>query len=96
MKSEWADYAALQATCGNLSGNKLTRNSSGNTQPQLSQLSEPLWTDPGPKSGISVWPNLHLKEKKKRRQGMNCRTFSQNPGTHREEHATKATPAIVP
>ena len=28
-KSEWADYAAVQAQCGNLSGNELTRNSSG-------------------------------------------------------------------
>ena len=54
MKSEWADYAAVQAQCGDLSGNELTRNSSGNTQPQSSQLAEPLWTDPGLKSGISV------------------------------------------
>ena len=34
-------------------GNKLTRNSSGNW-PQSSQLAEPLWTDPGLNSGISV------------------------------------------
>ena len=27
---------------------------SGNTQPQSSQLAEPLWTDPGLKSGTSV------------------------------------------
>ena len=40
MKSEWADYA-VQAW-------------SGNTRPQSSQLAEPLWTDPGLKSGISV------------------------------------------
>ena len=53
-KSEWADYAAAQAECGNLSGNELTRNSSGNTQLRLSQLAYPLWTDPGLKSGISV------------------------------------------
>ena len=39
---------------GNLSGNELTRNLSGNTQPQSSQLTEPLWTDPGMQSGISV------------------------------------------
>ena len=26
-KSEWADYAAVHAWCGNLSGNELTRNS---------------------------------------------------------------------
>ena len=53
-KSEWADYAAVQAWCGNLSGNELTRNSSGNARLQSSQLAEPLWTDPGLKSGISV------------------------------------------
>ena len=41
-KSEWADYAAVQAQCGNLSGNELTRNSSGNTRSQSSQLAEPL------------------------------------------------------
>ena len=34
--------------------NELTRNPSGNTWPQSTQLAEPLWTDPGLKSGISV------------------------------------------
>ena len=57
MKSEWADYAAVQVECENLcenlSGNKLTRSLSGNTWPQSYQLDEPLWTDPGLKSGIS-------------------------------------------
>ena len=52
-KSEWADYAAVQAEWGNLSGNELTRNSSGNSRLQSFQLDEPLWTDPGLKSGIS-------------------------------------------
>ena len=47
MKSEWADYDAVQAVCGNLSGNELTCNLSGNIQPQSSQLTELLWTDPG-------------------------------------------------
>ena len=51
MKSEWVDYATVQALSGNLSGNELTRNSSGNSWPQSSQLAEPLWTDPGLKSG---------------------------------------------
>ena len=37
-KLECADYAAVQAQCGNLSGNELTHNLSGNTQPQSSQL----------------------------------------------------------
>ena len=53
MKSEWADYSAVQAKCGNRSRDKLTRNS-GNTQSQSCQLAEPLWSDPGIKSGISV------------------------------------------
>ena len=52
-KSEWADYAAVQVV-GTLPGNELTRNSSGNTRSQSSQLAEPLWTNPGVKSGISV------------------------------------------
>ena len=46
-KSEWADYAAVQALNGNLSGNELTHNSSGNIRSQSSQLAKPLWTDPG-------------------------------------------------
>ena len=39
---------------GNLSGNELTLNSSGNTWSQSSQLAGPLWTDHGLKSGIGV------------------------------------------
>ena len=53
-KSEWADNAAVQAQCGNLSGNELTRNLSGNIRPQSSQLAELLWTGPDLKSGTSV------------------------------------------
>ena len=67
MKSEWAAYATVQAWCGNLSGNELTRKPSGNTRSQSSQLAEPLWTDPGLKSGISVCElicTLKKKEKK--------------------------------
>ena len=79
-KSEWADYAAVQAECGNLSGNELTRSSSGNTRSQSSQLAEPLWTDPGLKSGINVCKLISTlkreREKKKCRWGMNCQTLS--------------------
>ena len=53
-KSEWADYAAVQEWCGNLFGDELTRNLSGNIRPQSSQLAEPLWADPGTRSEISV------------------------------------------
>ena len=49
-KSEWADYAAVQAWCENLSGNELSLNAPGNIPPQSSQFAEPLWTDPGIKS----------------------------------------------
>ena len=65
MKSEWADYAAVHAECGNLSGNELTRNTSGNTRSQSSQLAEPLWTDPGLKSGISLRELISTFKKKK-------------------------------
>ena len=64
MKSEWADYAAVQAQCGNLSENELTRNSSGNAQLKSSQLTEPLWADPGLKSGISVCKLISTVKKK--------------------------------
>ena len=67
--SEWADYAAVQAECGNLSGNELTHNSSGNTWPQSSQLAEPLWTDLGLKSGISLRKLISAGGEKKQRTG---------------------------
>ena len=72
-KSEWADYAAVQAQCGNLSENKLTRNLSGNIRPQLSQLAEPLWTD----SGMKEWHwfarliSTSKKKQTKKRQSVN-------------------------
>ena len=68
-KSEWADYAAVKAQYGNLSGNELTRNSSGNTRSQSSQLAKPLWADPSIKSGISVRELIStLKRKKKKKK----------------------------
>ena len=63
-KSEWADYAAVQAYCGNLSGNELTHNSSGNIRPQSSQLAETLWTNPGLRSEISVHDIISTLKKK--------------------------------
>ena len=63
-KLEWADYAAVQAECRNLSGNELTCNSSGNTRSQSSQLAEPMWTDPGLKSGLNVCKLVSTLKKK--------------------------------
>ena len=54
VKSEWVDYTAVKELCGSLSGNVLSYNSLVNTKPQLTQLADPLWTDSGQKSGISV------------------------------------------
>ena len=86
-KSEWADYAAVQALYGNLSGNELTRDLSGNTWSQSSQLAEPLWTDPGLKSGISLLELIStLRKKKKTREKIICRTFSPNPRTRGKSH----------
>ena len=54
---------------GNLSGTEPTRNSSGNTRSQSSQLAKPLWTDPGLKSGISVRELISTWKKKKSTAG---------------------------
>ena len=47
-----------------VSGNELTLNLSGNIQPQLSQFAEPLWTDPGIKSGSSGCELISTSKKK--------------------------------
>ena len=62
----------------------------GTLDSQSSQLAEPLWTDPGIKSGISLCEIIStLKKKKKRRRGMNCQTFSPNPRTRGKKHHGK-------
>ena len=93
-KSEWSDYATVQAKCGNLSGNELTRNLYGNIRPQSSQLAEPQWTDPGIKSGISVRDLISTSRKEKKKEGkkkkrkrrVNGRTFSENPRKRGKSH----------
>ena len=64
-----ADYAAVQEECENPSGNELTSNTSGNTRSQSSQLAEPLWTDPGLKSGISLHELISTVKKKEKSAG---------------------------
>ena len=87
-KSEWADYATVQAECGNISGNELTCSLSGNTRSQSSQLAEPLWTDSCLKSGISLRELISTLQKKKKKSagGMNCQTVSQNPHMQGKSH----------
>ena len=87
-KSEWADEAAVQALCGNLSGNELTRDSSLNTRSQSSQLAEPLWTDPGLKSEISVRKLISTLKKKKKSAGGECIVEHFPKILAREEKAT--------
>ena len=61
---------------------------SGNIRLQSSQLAEPLWTDPGIKSGISVRELISTlkKKKKKPRRRTNGRTFPQNPRKRAKSH----------
>ena len=68
-KSEWADYAAVEAECGNLLEDELTHNSSGITGLQSSQFAEPLWTDPGQKSGFSARELISTLKKRKESAG---------------------------
>ena len=70
---------------------KLTRNSSGNTQLQSSQLAEPLWTNPGVKSGISVRKLISdekKREKKKAQAGNERSNFLPKSSHAREDKAT--------
>ena len=87
-KSGWADYAVVQACCENLSGNKLTCKFSGNTQPQSSQLAEPLWTDPGLKSGIKCARASTWKKERKKSAGRECMVKHSPQILASEENAT--------
>ena len=58
----------LSRQCGNLSGNELTRNLSGNIQPQSSRLAEPTWTDPSIKSGSCVYQLISTSKTKKEKK----------------------------
>ena len=88
LKLEWADYAAVQAECGNLSGNELTRNSSG---VHLVTVVSAHWATVGL---ILAWrmesacASLISMFKTKHRREMNCWTFSQNALTWGKSHQT--------
>ena len=55
-------------SAGTYQGNELTCNSSGKASPQSSQLAEPLWIDPGLKSGIVIMGSSPLQGGKKDRK----------------------------
>ena len=56
------------ALCGNYQGNELKSNSSGNTRPQSSQFSEPLFTVSGLKSGIAMLELISTLKKEEKAQ----------------------------
>ena len=74
--------------------NELTRNLSGNNRPQSSQLAEPLWTDPGLKSGISVCELISTFKKQKKR-GAQARNELTNI-LPKSSHARKKPPPPPP
>ena len=87
-KSEWAEYAAVQAQCGN---SHATRQGALG---QSSQLAEPLWTDPGLKSGISVRKLISTKKQtNKQTQAGNELSNILPKILAREEKATTTTTA---
>ena len=74
--------------CGNLSGNELPHKLSVSTEPQSSQLAEPLWTLCW-KSGMGVGERISTEKKKeeeKHRWGMHGRPFSSNPRKQGKSH----------
>ena len=85
-KSEWADYAVVQALCGNLIRKRV--HTQLNTRSQSSQLAELMWSIPGVKSGLCVRKLISTlkKKKKKRRRRTICRTVSQYPHTRGKSH----------
>ena len=76
----------------NLSENELTRNSSGNTWSQSSQLDKPLWTYPGLTGGIS-WRELISTKKKKKKSQTGNKKSSILPES---SHARKKPPPPPP
>ena len=72
---------------GNYQGNELTCNLSENTRPQSSQLADPLWTDSGIMSGISV-RELISTLKKEKSAGWELTNFPQK-SSQREKRREK-------
>ena len=60
-KSEWTDYAAVQASVETYLETSSHQTRQG-TLGQSYQFAEPLWTDPGLKSGISVCELISTKK----------------------------------
>ena len=79
-------------------GNDLTRSSSENSRPQLSQLAEPLWTDPDLKSKIGVRELISTEKKGWGWGGDESSRLPPKTSHVRKKKATSARPykAITP
>ena len=53
-------------SAGSYQRNELTRSPSGNARPQLSQLAEPMWSDPSLESGTDAYELISTPKKKKK------------------------------
>ena len=85
-KLEWAD-CAVRAVWESTRENELTHNSSGNTWPQLSQLTEPLWTDPGLKKvELVCMSQSPLKNIKNAQMGNESSVLPPNPHKQGKSH----------
>ena len=78
-------------TVGNLSGNELTSNLSGNIRPQSSQLAEPLWTDSSISSGISVREQISASKWKKKKSSGRERMVEHSPKSPRKRGKSQQT-----
>ena len=86
-KSEWADYAAVQAQCGNLSETSSHATCQGTFgHSRLSSLSHCGLSLAEKKWNWNARPDLHFKKKKKRRRGMNRQASPQNPRKRGKSH----------
>ena len=80
---------------GTLSGDKLICTSSGNTPSQSSELAEPLWTNPGEKSGTSVCRLISTLKKKKKVQAANKLSNILKKSSHAKKKLPQAVSIIV-
>ena len=75
---------------GTYQGNEPTRNFSGNTRPQSSQLAEPLWTEPFQKCRIGV---RELNPTSKKKKALAGNESSNLP--HKSSQAKKTAITII-
>ena len=82
-KQSWRGLTMMsRSSVGLYHGNKLAHNSSGNTCPQLSQITEPLWTDPGLMNGGSVCDLISTYKQTNKKMPLESRALFHPPASH--------------